>query len=109
MAIVKADSPKMTGLSFGEALERMKDGYKCARLGWNGRGMFVFYVPKSIGPRIGSFSNKVVTPFSTHIPKHIETIELDAYLVMWTAQETVQVGWLASQSDMLAQDWQVVQ
>lgn len=87
------------GLTFGLAIEAMKKGHKVCRSGWNGKGMYLFVVPGSHfkvnrQPLLGTF------PEGT-------SIEYQPHIDMKTAQDTV-VPWLASQSDMLANDWQIV-
>lgn len=91
------------GLTFGQALEQLKDGDAVARDGWNGKGMFLLLVPGSQGLTVdeGRPLAKAGIPVGTrfdYLP-HID---------MWTAQGAF-VPWLASQSDMLAEDWCVVQ
>jgi len=87
------------GLSFGLAIEALKKGKRVARTGWNGKGMFLFLVPGSRftvnrAPLLGIY------PESTQIDYH-------AHIDMKTAQGYV-VPWLASQADMLADDWTLV-
>lgn len=87
------------GLSFGAALNFLKEGRKLARAGWNGKGMFVFLVPGSTfkvnrAPLLGIY------PEGTEIRYH-------AHVDMKTADGQV-VPWLASQTDLLAEDWQLV-
>lgn len=86
-------------MDFGYALQNLKSGLKVARSGWNGKGMFLFLVPGSVfkvnrAPLLGIY------PEGTEITYH-------AHIDMKTAQETV-VPWLASQTDVLAEDWEVV-
>lgn len=89
----------VTLVNFGEALEALKQGEKVAREGWNGKGMFLYYVP----------ANKY--PYTTAIGKSIAdeegNVEYGAYIAMKTAQGNV-VPWLASQTDVLALDWVVL-
>lgn len=89
----------MNNLNFGQAIEALKDGKKVCRQGWNGKGMFLYYVP----------TNKY--PYTTLIGKSIADedglVEYGAYIAMKTAQGNV-VPWLASQTDVLAEDWIVV-
>lgn len=85
--------------SFSEALEHLKAGAKVARSGWNGKGMFLFLVPGSVfevnrAPLLGIYPEGTVINYQAHID-------------MKTAQNTI-VPWLASQSDILADDWEVV-
>lgn len=81
-------------MNFCEALELLKRGKKVARKGWNGKGMFLYYVPAD------SYAS------STEIAKEEfgATVEYGAYVAMKTAQGNV-IPWLASQTDMLANDW----
>lgn len=87
-------------MNFGQALEILKSGGKVARSGWNGKGMFLFLVPGSTfkvnrAPLLGIY------PEGTEIRYH-------AHIDMKTAQDTV-VPWLASQTDVLAEDWEKVE
>lgn len=89
----------MPNLNFGEALALLKQGSKVARAGWNGKGMFVFLVPGSTfqvsrPPLLGIY------PEGTEIRYH-------AHIDMKTADGMV-VPWLASQTDVLAEDWSEV-
>ncbi|MDR2219744.1 MAG: DUF2829 domain-containing protein [Methylobacillus sp.] len=83
-------------MDFSEALEAIKAGRKVCRAGWNGKGMFVFYVPGSVfavnrPPLLGIY------PEGTEIHYH-------AHIDMRTADGMI-VPWLASQTDLLADDW----
>ena len=85
--------------NFGEAIELLKQGKKVARSGWNGKGMFVFLVPGSVfkvnrAPLLGIY------PEGTEITYH-------AHIDMKTADNQI-VPWLASQTDVLAEDWVVL-
>jgi len=87
-------------MNFGKALEALKDGKKVSREGWNGKGMFLFLVP---GSRF-----KVNRPPLMGIYPEGTEISYQPHIDMKTAQDTV-VPWLASQSDILAEDWDVVE
>lgn len=85
-------------MTFGDALEAMKDGKRVAREGWNGKGAYIFlaYEPDFNTPAdLSAFADKEV--------------EVGDMIVMKTAQDTLAPGWLASQTDMLAEDWFVVE
>lgn len=88
-----------TGLNFGLAVEAAKKGEKIARTGWNGKGMFVFLVP-------GSKFNVNRAPLNTVYPEGTPITYRD-HLDMKTADGSI-VPWLASQTDVLADDWQIV-
>lgn len=86
-------------LSFGDALHYLKCGMKLQRAGWNGKGMFVFLVPGSTfrvnrPPLLGIYEEGAEVNYHPHID-------------MKTATGDV-VPWLASQTDVLAEDWCVV-
>ena len=88
-----------SGMSFGQAIEEAKKGYRITRNGWNGKGMYVFLaddVEFATDADISEFDGKE------------DGVEVLPMLVMRTAQGKLQPGWLASQSDMLAEDWAVV-
>jgi hypothetical protein len=85
-----------TVFDFGQAVRYLKDGMKVTRLGWNGKGMFLFLVPGSTfkvnrAPLLGIYPEGTEINYQSHID-------------MKTAQDTV-VPWLASQGDVLAEDW----
>jgi hypothetical protein len=96
-----------TQLNFGQAIEALKAGKKVAREGWNGKGMFLiiaggYSVPKD---RLRA---------DTHISaaflesEGAEEMKIEKHIDMWTAQNTYVPGWLASQTDMLSEDWQIL-
>lgn len=86
-------------MNFGQALEALKDGKKVSRDGWNGKGMFVFLVPGS--------EFKVNRPPLLGIYTEGTDIKYHAHIDMKTADDQI-VPWLASQTDVLAEDWGVV-
>lgn len=88
-----------TGMTFGDAIAALKAGHKVCRAGWNGKGMFLFLVPGS--------SFQVNRPPLLGIYPEGTTINYHAHVDMKTAQGDV-VPWLCSQTDMLAEDWQVI-
>lgn len=86
-------------MNFGEALKLCKNGYKITREGWNGKDMFVVYqagYPEGIAINKNT-AEALGKPEGTNI-------KFQPYLMMYTAQENC-VPWLASQSDILAEDW----
>lgn len=88
-------------MNFGQALEELKNGHKLARAGWNGRNMYLLLVAgsKGIRPVAGTpYSNAGIT----------DKVDIEPHIDMFTAQGNMQPGWLASQADMLADDWDVV-
>lgn len=81
-------------LTFSEALESLKQNNKIARTGWNDKNMFLmYYSPVAHGTDEFAVNN--------------ETFYLQPFILMKTADGTI-VPWLASQSDILAEDWVIV-
>ena len=83
-------------MDFGDAIRAMKDGKRVARDGWNGKGMFLFLVN-------GSTFTVNREPLLSIMGEGTQ-IQYHAHIDMKTAQGYV-VPWLASQSDMLSDDW----
>ena len=86
-------------MDFSEALHRLKCGDRVARSGWNGKGMFVFLVTGSNfrvnrKPLLGIYPEGTEISYRSHID-------------MKTADGSV-VPWVASQTDLLATDWETV-
>ena len=86
-------------MTFGLAVEALKKGHKVARSGWNGKGMFIFLVP-------GSTFNVNRPPLLGIYPEGTE-INYCPHIDMKTADNKV-VPWLASQTDVLAEDWMII-
>ena len=89
-------------MNFGQAIEALKAGKKVAREGWNGKGMWIALMP-------ALYLDKDIINGRTR--KHIgndKDLDSQPYLVMWTATKQWQPGWLASQADMLSEDWSIV-
>ena len=90
------------GVSFGHAIELLKGGHRVARAGWNGKGMFLYYVPENKYPASRNEHGTMIGVFED------DMVPYGAYIAMKTAQNNV-VPWLASQTDVLAEDWQIVE
>jgi hypothetical protein len=91
----------MNNLNFGQAIEALKQGKKVAREGWNGKGMFLYYVPENKYPASRNTLNTLDGMFENNM------VPYGAYIAMKTAQNNV-IPWLASQTDMLSEDWVIV-
>lgn len=85
---------------FGSAVYLLKIGKKVARAGWNGKDMFLYYVPAASYPMQRNSLKTMVGIFPD------DMVPYGAYIAMKTAQDNV-VPWLASQTDVLAEDWQL--
>lgn len=86
-------------MNFGQALEILKHGGKVERAGWNGKGMFAYYVPANAYPAQTGVA-KAYFGDSTLVP-------YNAYIALKGVDGTVST-WAPSCSDALAEDWQAV-
>lgn len=99
-------SRPVDGMTFGQALEALKSGLKVTRRGWNGKGMYLWLLPQTEVKREWC-----------HDPRLIEAMGQNDSLLclgsirMFThdssGRHAVLTGWLASQSDMLLEDWMI--
>lgn len=85
-------------MNFGEAIDALKAGHRVSRAGWNGKGMWLVLVP---GSRV---TLKEGTPYGEALGDGT-TCTITPHIDMFTATGEMQPGWLASQTDMLAEDW----
>lgn len=86
-------------MNFSQALALLKEGQRVARRGWNGKDMFLYLVPGSRfqvnrPPLLGIYPEGTAIDYRPHIDMR------DA--------EGKCVPWLASQTDLLAEDWVTV-
>lgn len=94
----------MNETGFEIALRYLRDGRKVCRAGWNGKGMYVVY-QKGYPDGIAINEN---TANATGIPQGT-TCKFLPYLMLKTVAETPTfVPWMASQTDLLEKDWEIV-
>ena len=86
------NAPLLEPFDFGQALKRLRLGRRVARAGWNGKGMWLILLPG--GARV-HWQGK-------------NGYRVQDCIGMKTANNLLQPGWLASQNDMLAEDWVLV-
>lgn len=106
--------------TFGQAIASIKQGSLVTRKAWNGKGMFVFMRPSDelhvsfVAKGIKSLPQKVKDYFyqdcvdKDGTPLELEeneNVKFAAYLCLKAHDGSIANGWLASQSDMLADDW----
>ena len=92
--------------SFGDAINFLKAGKKVARKGWNGKGMFLVLCPGSEVPA----DHMRVKPVKKFYQQEGRTSVIIApHIDLKAADGTYVTGWLASQTDMLADDWFTVE
>lgn len=93
------------GMTFGEAIAVMKVGHRVRRRGWNGKGMWIAISPGYIGLEADKVWNEHNKKAAI---QNGGTIDILPYITMKTADNKIVCGWLASQTDMLAEDWEIV-
>lgn len=91
----KTEVEKTEDLDFGKAIQLLKKGKKLQRKGWNGKNQYI-----ELATNISYKNNEDETINAEH-----EAIGNRAIAFVGTSG--VQLGWLASQADMLAEDWQI--
>lgn len=95
-------------LNFGSAIQALKDGHRVAREGWNGKGMWLCL------SRDGAYNTRIEADdfWSAHTRNEAKRQGGSALvapaILMRDASGTIVMGWLASQTDMLADDWCVL-
>jgi len=99
----------MTGLPFGHAIEAARKGLKIARKGWNGKGMFVVMQPAMELPPFNTQGTaRKVNDRTAKFIGEDAPLDCPPYFCMYSADKKWICGWLASQTDMLADDWEVL-
>jgi hypothetical protein len=96
------------GMTFGLALEALKKGCKVARKGWNGKGMWLSLSGEANLTRYvdeDKFWSKNNSDFALAQGGSARVLPC---ITMKTADDAILMGWLASQTDMLSEDWEVV-
>lgn len=100
----KAYKPEGDGLSFGDAIELLKRGKMVAREGWNGKGM---YLVLQEGTTIKSKQARGGAALAI-ANEGKRVVKILPHIDMRSADGSCVVGWLASQTDILSNDWKVV-
>ena len=86
-------------MNFGDALNALKEGKKVARQGWNGKGMFLYYVSE------GAYTAK--TAIAEEIADESGLVAYGAYVAIKSVSGVVYI-WNPSQQDLFAEDWVVI-
>lgn len=99
-------------MNFGEALEHIKMGYRVARKGWNGKKMCIF-LTKGSDVQFKNLKqhnqDALCCARSEDIENGEQLVHICDHIDMIASDGSIVVGWLASQTDMLAEDWEIVQ
>lgn len=116
------ESERKNNLPFGLAIEALKQGKRVQRAGWNGKGLFIFMqvpssVDNSIVPRMTSLPQSVKNEFDQRLnnakehcskynvdPLEVNSIRYQNQIAMVYPDNNI-YGWVASPSDVLENDW----
>jgi hypothetical protein len=94
-------------MNFGQAIEALKAGAKVARKGWNGKGMWLA-LSKAPFKEL-HWENFWCRHAQDFALAHGGNAEVLPTIIMKTADDKILMGWLASQTDMLAEDWVITE
>lgn len=93
----------MSEHNIGWAVAQLRDGKKVRRAGWNNAGMWLAFMPAFTIPA-GMVNGRT----AKFVPPDVD-INCGAYIAMWTAKGIWQPGWVCSQADLLATDWEIAE
>jgi hypothetical protein len=93
-------------MRFGEALELCRQGKRIYRTGWNGKNQFVYYQDGS-NPDVCQLRCESVREWARR--SGLDRIKIMGHFDIKTTAGVIQCGWLASQGDMQADDWEVLE
>ncbi|MCK9576661.1 MAG: DUF2829 domain-containing protein [Clostridia bacterium] len=83
-------------MNFGKALEALKAGKKVARKGWNGKEQYIELATNI--SYVNSQGNVI----------NVNHEQMGNKAIAFIGTSGIQLGWLASQADMLSEDWKIV-
>jgi len=110
-------------LNFGQAIEALKQGKRVARQGWNGKDMFIFMRPadelhvafvakdiKSLPQSVKDYYYQDCVDENGNLLdlEKNDVVKFTAYLCLKAADGTIVNGWLATQTDILSEDWTIL-
>ena len=95
-------------MTFGDAIGKMRRGAFVAREGWNGRNMFIYMTGSSkVAPGELRGNARAAAAYRAGLDGTDHDVVIRSHIDMMDATGCVVCGWLASQTDMLADDWYV--
>jgi hypothetical protein len=96
-------------MDFGGAIKALKEGHKVARKGWNGKGMFLWLKPAT-EVKAEWCKDPLLKSLAEENGGSIAALgTICMYTHDSTGRNAILTGWLASQSDMLLEDWLIVE
>ena len=95
----------ITDMTFGFAIEALKKGFKVARKGWNGKGMYLWLKP-AVTIKSDWCKDLILKEIVDANGGETEAL---GTICMKTADNKILTGWLASQTDVLSEDWVIIE
>ena len=95
-------------MNFGQAIEALKTGKKVTRKGWNGKGMFLWLKP-AVDVKSEWCKDPMLKQLADDNGGSIPALgTICMYTHDSTGRKAILTGWLASQSDILSDDWMII-
>jgi len=102
-------TPIETALTFGQAIEALKQGKLITRKGWNGKGMFIIkQIPAVIGTEIIPKMQSLPQSAKDVLLKRNQSINYENQMLIINANGRAD-SWVPSSSDCFAEDWDIVE
>lgn len=106
----RGDSAYQYNMTFGQAIEALKMGLKVYRSGWNGKGMYLWLKPECVIKKEWCRDPFLIEAIDKNGGEEILALgTICMFTHDSTGRKAVLTGWLASQSDMLCNDWNIYQ
>lgn len=96
-------------MTFGMAIKALKNGFKVTRRGWNGKGMFLWLKPATTVKAECCKDEMLKELVEANGGEMLALGTICMYTHDSTGRKAILTGWLASQTDMLSDDWQIVE
>lgn len=96
-------------MDFGKAIEALKAGKKVTRKGWNGKGMFLWLKPQTTIKSEWCKDPILKEICDENGGEMLALGTICMYTHDSTGRKAILTGWLASQSDMLLEDWEILE
>lgn len=107
VALIQTHDVASSGFGFGAALALLKMGKRVRRAGWNGKGMWLALSPGATRLEAARFWATPNKEWAAQQPEAVADVL--PCITMKTADDKILMGWLASQTDMLSEDWELVE
>lgn len=98
--------PRETDLDFSGALNYVRQGMRCSRRGWNGKGQYI-YMTKGSNVTYRYLKENTRKMIINSFDKD-DSVEIMPHIDMKNAQNQLIIGWAPTQTDMLSNDWYIV-